>query len=150
AQSTMATHAYWGALFATLFGDNFTNFTAATMVMSLVAALTFYILLRRLDFTPGLSGLGVALLTLNPYFINLSYSFMTEITFLALLLLSCLFYFEGLSGRGDGWLWLGSIFATLTFLTRQFGLAVAVSALLWLLYARKISWVRAAAVLLLP
>jgi hypothetical protein len=150
AQSTMVAQSYWGALFATLFGANFTVFTAATMIMSLAAALTFYVLLRRLDFTPGLSGLGVALLTLNPYFINLSYSFMTEITFLALLLLSCLFYFEGLSGHGDAWLWLGGIFTALTFLTRQFGLAVAVAALLWLLYARRLTLTRLLAVLLLP
>src|SRR5947207_3257465 len=83
------------------------------------------------------------LLTLNPYFINLSYSFMTEITFLALLLLTCLCYFEGLGasgegGKGDAWLWVGSIFAALTFLTRQFGLAVPIAAVLWLVYARRL------------
>ncbi len=150
AQSTMVTHTYWGALFANIFGVSFTVFTAATMTLSVVAAITFYILLRRLQFGPGLSGLGVALLTLNPYFINLSYSFMTEITFVSLLLLSCLLYFEGLSGKGDIWLWLGSIAAALTFLTRQFGLAVPIAAFLWLLYARRLTLSRSVAVTLLP
>lgn len=150
AQSTMVAHAYWGALFAQLFGINFTTFTAATMTLSIVTAITFYVLLRRLQFGPGLSGLGVAFLTLNPYFINLSYSFMTEITFLSLLLLSCLFYFEGLNGRGDAWLWLGSFFTGLTFLTRQFGLAVAIAAFIWLLYARRLTPSRLVAIAMLP
>src|SRR4051812_598778 len=48
AQSTMLTHVYWGALFAKLFGSSFTTFTAATLTLSMVAAFTFYVLLRRL------------------------------------------------------------------------------------------------------
>lgn len=150
AQATLLTHTYWGALFAWLFGAGFTALTAATMFMSAVAALAFYAILRCIGFGVGLSGLGVALLVLNPYFLNLSYTFMTEITFLALLLLSSLFFLMGLQGRGEAWLWLGGAFATLTFLTRQFGLAVPVAAFLWLLYARRLTLSRALAVLSLP
>jgi hypothetical protein len=148
AQATIVTHSYWGALFANLFGMSFATLTAAVMTLSLVAALAFYVLLRRLDFPPVLGILGVAMLILNPYVISLSYSFMTEITFVSMLLLSCLFYYEGLRGNGDGWLWLGGIFAALTFLTRQFGLAVALAALLWLLYSRQLTWGKAVAVAL--
>src|SRR5437660_11005514 len=50
AQSTMITHAYWGALFAELFGISVTTFTAATMTMGIVAALTFHVLTRRRRF----------------------------------------------------------------------------------------------------
>src|SRR5436190_22567764 len=38
-QMTLVTHAYWGALFARLFGVSFSALTAANMAMSLVAAL---------------------------------------------------------------------------------------------------------------
>jgi hypothetical protein len=150
AQMTLVTHAYWGALFATLFGFSFTALTAATMAMSLIAALTFYVLLRWLGFGPKLSGLGVAILTLNPYYIILSYSFMTEITFVALLLLACLCYFKGLETLDNRWLLGGSIFAALLFLTRQFGLAIPLAAVLWLVLARRLNWSRLTAVLLLP
>jgi hypothetical protein len=153
-QMTLATHAHWGALFDLLLGVSFTSLTAANMVMSLVAALTFYVLLRRVGLEPGWSGLGVAMLVFNPFFLGLSYSFMTEITFVAMMLLTCLCYFEGLRGMsmgtGYGWLWLGSVFAALTFLTRQFGLALPLAAILWLLYARKLSWSRLASVALVP
>src|SRR3954452_4254950 len=117
AQATLMTHAYWGAIFAWLFGMSFTSLTAAVMTLSAIAALTFYVLLRRAGFPPGLSGIGVALLTLNPYFLYLSYTFMTEVTFLTLLLLTCLCYYEGLRPGGARWLWTGSVFAALTFLT---------------------------------
>ncbi len=63
-------------------------------------------------------------------------------------------YLEGLrcdDGTGDyRWLWLGSVFAALTFLTRQFGLALPLAVLLWLLFTRKLKWRPALAVALLP
>src|SRR5438445_13386066 len=45
AQATLITHAYWGALFAWLFGMSFTSLTAAVMTLSAIAGLTFYVLL---------------------------------------------------------------------------------------------------------
>src|SRR5207244_8048835 len=132
-------------------GMSFTVLTAANMMLALVASLAFYAILRRLGFAPGLSLLGTALLVLNPFFVTLSYSFMTEISFIAFMLLSCLFYLLGFEpehlrdggtsafiGRPQiGWLWLGGLFAALAFLDRQFGLALPMAALLWLFLARK-------------
>ncbi|MGA7732352.1 MAG: glycosyltransferase family 39 protein [Chloroflexia bacterium] len=186
-QMSLVSHAYWGALFGSLLGMNLTVATAATMVMGLVACLSFYAILRLLGFTPGLSGLGVALMAFNPFFVTLSYSFMTEVTFVAFMLLSCLCYLLGIRERTtvdggrwtvDGentkretrnasmgihrlsstvyrlssiaWLAAGGLFAALAFLTRQFGLALPVAVLVWLVVARKASWGRAAAVMGLP
>lgn len=149
AQMTLVTHAYWGAFFLMALGPGFTSLTIANMVMSFAAVVTFYLLLRRLDFTLQVRLAGVAVLALNPYYLNLSYSYMTEITFVALLLLSCLLYIEGLRGR-EVYLWVGSLFAALLFLARQFGLAVPLAVVLWLLLAGRWSWRRVAAVVLLP
>ena len=138
AQATLVSHSYWGAAFAWLLGMNFTALTLATMTMSIVGAMAFYLILRVLDFTPAFSGLGVAVLTLNPFYLYLSYTYMTEITFTALVLVACLCYLLGVRGEGSlVWLLFGSLFALLAFLTRQFGLAIPVAALLWLATARK-------------
>ncbi len=150
AQATLITPTFWGAAWAGLFGYSFTTLTLATLTLSLVAALTFYALLRRLGYAPGLSALGVALLALNPYYLVLSYSFMTDIPFVALLLLSCLGYLEGFRSGRVGWLWLGAALAALAYLTRQFGLVLPGVALLWLVYARRWTWRRALAGSLLP
>ncbi|HUS14195.1 MAG TPA: glycosyltransferase family 39 protein, partial [Chloroflexia bacterium] len=150
AQATLITPVAWGALFATLFGPGFTVLTLATMALSLLAALTFYALLRRLGFGTLPATMGVALLVLNPYSLVLSYSFMTEIPFVAMLLLACLCTLWGLQEDRPAALWLGSLFGALAFLTRQFGLVVPVAALLWLLAARRATWWRVVSVVLLP
>jgi 4-amino-4-deoxy-L-arabinose transferase-like glycosyltransferase len=107
AQMTMVTHAYWGALFGYLFGLSLTTATFANLAMSFIPAVTFYVLLRRVGLGYGLSLLGVALLAANPFFLSLSYSFMTDVTFTATVLLACLFYYEGLRREGaSGVRWL--------------------------------------------
>lgn len=150
AQMTLVSHSYWGALFVWLFGFSFTSLTLATMVMSLTGVIAFYLLLRQLGFSATLSGLGVATLAFNPDYLSLSYTYMTDVTFLTLLLLGSLFYLKGLAGNGKDWLWLGGGFASLAFLTRQFGLALPLAALLWLLLARRLNWQRGLATMLLP
>lgn len=152
AQMTVVFHVYWGALFAAVMGVGFSSVVASTMAMSLIGALAFYVLLRRLDFSPTLSGLGVAVLIVNPLYVTYSYSYMTEITFATMLLLSCLLYSEGLRGGSQEllWLWLGSALTALAFLTRQFAVAAPIAALIWLLYSRRLTRWRAVAIALLP
>lgn len=170
-QATLVFHAYWGALFVGMFGSSFTVLTAATMILSLVAALTFYGLLRQIGFSANLSGLGVAILASNYIFITRSYSFNTDITFLAMLLLSCMCYYQGISSTTLNnesslhilsnsqhpkrlqsliFLGLGSVFATLAFLTRQFGIILPLAIIFWLLYARHFTGLRLLMAITLP
>ncbi len=145
---TLVTHTWWGVGWCWLFGFSFTTLTWATLSLSLVALLTFYLLLRGVSYSPALSLLGAAVLGVNPLFVSNSYSYMTDITFLTLLLLSSLCYVRGVArlpvtanlkaGSSTAlitWLLpllLGSVFASLAFLTRQFGLALPLAALFWL------------------
>lgn len=156
AQVNLVSQAYWGALFIKLLGSSFTAVTAATLSLALVALLVCYTLLRQLDFRPGLSLLGVACLSCNYIFVTYSYSFHSDVNFLALLLLAVVCFHEGLrrseqSGRRiEAWLLLGSVFAALAFLTRQYGAVVPVAAFAWLLFAGRMTWRRVAAVLVVP
>src|SRR6478672_190206 len=59
-QPIQITHIVWGAALSTLLGPGFTALTIANLLMSLLAALALYALLRTLGFGPGLSALGVA------------------------------------------------------------------------------------------
>ncbi len=169
AQATLIFHEFWGAGFVALLGDTFTAVTLATVTLSLLGALAFYAILRVLGFSTSLSALGVAILVLNPYYLYLSYTYMTEVTFTSMALISCFCYLLGICGnrtKDDGpkamdnrgakmsasivWLALGGLFAALAFLTRQFGLALPVAALAWLFVARKMTITKALAVLALP
>lgn len=163
AQMTLVFHVYWGALFSYLLGHSFQTLATATLALGGLGAICFYLLLRRIDFGPLVSTLGVALLVSNPVYLIYSGSFMTDVPFLALWLASCLCYVEGLRWVGETsdceigttytsmlvptrrlrldifWLGFGSIGATLAFLIRQFGILIPLAVLLWLLAARRLT-----------
>jgi 4-amino-4-deoxy-L-arabinose transferase-like glycosyltransferase len=143
-------HLSWGAVFTALFGHTFTVLTISNLVMSLACLLIFYVLLRHLDVTPDFALLGTAVLGFNPLYLFLTYSFMTDITFLVYMLGGCLCYIRGVQGRGEGWLWLGGLATALAYLTRQYGLLVMVAALAYLLLSSRWSWRRALAVVGIP
>lgn len=139
-------HLVWGALLSALFGYNFTALSAASLLTSAICLVLFYLLLRQLKVAPTFAMLGVALLGFNPVYIYISYSFMTDVTFVAYVLAACLCYLRGFSGYGERWLWFGSLAAALAYLTRQHGALVAVAALIFMWWARKWTWKRAIAI----
>ncbi len=143
-------HLGWGAIFAALFGNTFTVLTIANMVMSLACLITFYLLLRQLQVAPRPALFGVVLLGFNPIYVYVSYSFMTDVTFLFYILAACLLFMRGLEGRGEAYLWLGGLATALAYLTRQYGILVVVAALAYLWLSRTWTWRRAISMLALP
>jgi 4-amino-4-deoxy-L-arabinose transferase-like glycosyltransferase len=139
-----------GALMSSVFGFSFTTLTIVGIGFGLLGVVSMYLLLRQVRISPGISLLGAATLGLNPMYVLLSYSFMTDIPFVALVALASLLLMRGLGGEGEGWLWLGSIAVTLAYLTRQHGILLAVGALGYLWWSRQWSWRRAAGVGILP
>jgi hypothetical protein len=131
-QTSLVGLTLWGTLWARQFGFGFTVLTASTLFLAAIALFAFYALARTVGVTPGGALLGAALLGFNPLFVHLSYSFMTDVPFLALMLLACLCYVRGCQGRGVGWLVLGSLFVAWAFLIRQFGVLVPLAFLIYL------------------
>lgn len=150
AQATSIGHIAWGALFSLAFGQSFTALTWATLLMGAAGALLFYGLLRHLDIAPAYALLGAALLSFNPMYVYLCYSFMTDITFLVYFLAASLCFVRAMQGRGEHWLWLGSVAAALAYLTRQFGLLIVAAALFFLWWSCKWTWRRALAITVIP
>lgn len=150
AQAVAIGHNAWGAIWAVLFGNTFTVLTIANMVMSIACLLTFYLLLRQLRVKPGPALLGVALLGFNPIYVYISYSFMTDVTFLFYILAACLLYIRGLEGHGEHWLWLGGVATALSYLTRQYGILVIIAALGFLWLSRRWTWRQAIAITVIP
>src|SRR5438094_1729155 len=128
--SSLVLQAYWGALFARLFGFSHLALRASTLVLAAVGLVGFYLLLREL-LDPGRALLGTLLLLVNPLYVTLSYSFMTDVPFLSLTLWALFCYTRALRGQRPhlGWLAGGSLFAGGAFLVRQFGAALPLAAL---------------------
>jgi hypothetical protein len=74
-----------GALFAEVFGFSHTVLRASTLALAAAGVLACYALLRDL-LGPARALLGALVLLINPLFVNLSYSFMTDVPFLSLAL----------------------------------------------------------------
>lgn len=129
----------WGALFASLFGNNFTVLSLVTILMSALCLVTFYVLLRHLGVEARYAFFGTALLGLNPMYVFLTYTFMTDITFMAYFLAACLFFVRGVQGRGEVWFWLGGVATALAYLTRQHGIVLVPAILAYLWWSRRLS-----------
>ncbi|MGI8589272.1 MAG: glycosyltransferase family 39 protein [Chloroflexia bacterium] len=121
----------WGTAWARALGFSYTTLTYSTLAFALLALLAFYGVARALSVPPAGALLGAALLAINPLFLHFSYSFMTDIPFLALVLCACYAYIRGLQGRGNGWLWVAGFCAGWGFLIRQFAGIVPLAFLLY-------------------
>lgn len=122
----------WGTLWARLLGFSYTTLTLSTLVLALAGLLTFYATARAVDVPTGGALLGTVLLAVQPLFLHLSFSFMTDVPCLTLLLAACYSYLRGLLGGAAGWWWLGGLAIGMAFLIRQFALLVPCAFLLYL------------------
>jgi Dolichyl-phosphate-mannose-protein mannosyltransferase len=76
----------WGALFCIPFGFSFTALRVSTWVASLLGLLGLYALLRELGASRAHALLGVAVVAFYPVYFILSVSFMTDISFVAMVI----------------------------------------------------------------
>ena len=79
-------HVLWGALFCVPFGFSFTALRLSTWVASLLALVGLHTLLRELGASRRDTLTGVALVCFYPVFFILSFSFMTDVPFVAMVI----------------------------------------------------------------
>src|SRR5690349_19660331 len=81
--ATFVAQAYWGALFTWLFGFSFTVLRLSTLVLAVVGGWAVARAAMALGLPRGLALLCGILCCANPLMMNLAYSFMTDVPFLA-------------------------------------------------------------------
>lgn len=142
ASATTVFQTYWGALFALLTGGfSLSAMRWSTLAFSFISCLALYDLLLQLGIPKRSALLGGLTLIVSPMFVYLSYTFLSDIFYLGLMLLSITCYVRGIK-RGNGWLLLlGGGFAAGAFLSRQLGAVLPVAAALALIIkARRLPW----------
>jgi hypothetical protein len=96
AAPSLLTHALWGAAVLRLLGDSYVSLRCGTLAFALAALVLLYALARRGAFTPS-SALFVALgLGLSPWFVNLAFTYMTDVPWLAMMLAALLAFSHAL------------------------------------------------------
>lgn len=121
---TLVAQIYWGALFCWLFGFSFTVLRMATLLTSLLTVFVFYRLAAGLTTDRRLALFVALLLLLNPLYFSLSFTFMTEVHFQLVFLLSVAGFVAYLHTARLGWLMLAMVFSVIATLIRQTGLFV--------------------------
>ena len=125
----------WGALFCLPGGFSFTALRASTWVLGASGLVALYLLLRQLEITRRDALLGTATLGINPIFFALSFTFMTDVPFLALATWASLAMILALARRSEAWLAAAALGACLASAVRAVGLVLPAAMVLTLLLA---------------
>jgi 4-amino-4-deoxy-L-arabinose transferase-like glycosyltransferase len=124
AAANMPTQIYWGALLAEAFGYSFTILRFSTLFLLLGGLTALYYLLR--DFGTGDWEASLLSLTVfsSPVVLFQSFTFQTDVQFLAWIILALWLYSRGLRKQNYVIMALASIAAFAAVGTRQFGAAL--------------------------
>jgi hypothetical protein len=139
--ATMVFQLFWGGAFAFLFGMTFGVLRLSTIVITLLGGLAVFGMCRELGVTRQRSALGVAAYLFNPVLFSISYTFMTDPHYLALLAISSCLYVRGLrvGDPDDRYLIGGAIVAALGCLQRPHAALIPFALVLYLIAARRIN-----------
>jgi hypothetical protein len=115
---------FWGAIFSLPAGLSFTALRISSLAAGLIGLIGLYGLLRQLGASRAVSLFATFTVVCNPVYICVSYSFMTDIPFMCLLILSCFFLTRGMLRDSNGAIWVGLLLAFASVFVRQIGMAI--------------------------
>jgi len=131
-------HIIWGFLFTKILGFSFTSLNISVIVLLPILLLGFYKLLRIIEIPPDKSFFLTLFFLSTPWIPFLTYTFMSDIPFLTLEVLSLLFFLKYQKLKNPNNLIISVAFAALAFLMRQLGLAIILGQIAGVLLDRKI------------
>lgn len=111
----------YGAAWGRAFGANAVSLEIATVALAIACGVMFHALALKCGARRWQALAATGLLVCNPCFTFLSFSFMTEIPFLTLLVGTYLAFAKAGSARSRPWLWLAATLAVIAFMIRPFG-----------------------------
>ena len=122
--TNLLSQALWGTLFCLPFGFSFTALRLSTLTLGLVGILATYGLLRNTQGNHSTAMLGSVIVAVNPIYFGLSNSFMPDVPFFALSVLSCYLLVCGLKYNSKRILLIGFLVSYINILSRQAGLII--------------------------
>jgi hypothetical protein len=121
---SLIAQALWGAAFSWSVGFSITALRISTLSLGLAGLIGLYLLLRSVGASRVVAALGVLTLGGNPLYYCLSYTFMTDVPSLALMVLSTGLLIRGMDKDRDDFIWAGLGVCLLALFVRQIALAI--------------------------
>lgn len=113
----------WGYLFCLIGGGfSFTALRFSTLVIAFIGILFFYKIIKESTSSNLIAFLFCLLVIFNPFFLSLSYSFMTDVPFLSLCIIALYSFQLFLKTEKNQYLAWGILFSIAAFLVRQPGI----------------------------
>ncbi len=119
---SLLTHVLWGSLWCSIFGFSFEVLRASTLIISLICLWNVYLIGREIGASRWLALLLTFSLAFNPIYFALSFTFMTEVSFMAFVSCATLFFIIYLKNNLIIHWWLAIVFCIIATLSRQTGL----------------------------
>jgi hypothetical protein len=127
---TLFSHIAWGAAACAPFDCSDQTLRMVTIAWGAGGALLVYALLRLVQATPPLAVIGTLSITLNPLYLELSNSFMTDVPFTGMFVLAAICFMRDLRRPSTLALAAGTFISCSATLSRQIGLAAPLSFLI--------------------
>lgn len=121
-EMTLVAHLAWGFLFCKVFGFSFTVLRWSTLVLSLIGAIGLWRLARDHGYRNGSSLLWGLLLLFNPLYAGLSFSYMTDVPFTAVVIWLTVFLARALREPRISYLLWAGVLAIIAVMLRQLAL----------------------------
>ncbi|MGD9871939.1 MAG: glycosyltransferase family 39 protein [Thauera sp.] len=118
------TNAVWGALFLHLGEFSFTLLRFSTLTVSLIGLWAIYLTLKQLQSDSTTATIATLAIAFSPIYYSLSFTFMTDVPFTALIAISSLFYIKTLLSFSWKNYLLATTFTLAAMLSRQLAIAV--------------------------
>jgi hypothetical protein len=122
--ATLFAQVLYGAAFCLPFGFSFETLRVSTLIAGLAGCLGTYALLREASASKVIAFLGSLVVALNPAYFQHAFTFMTDVPFTALAVLSALFYLRALRTGSSRDVLVGTFLACCATLVRQTGVAI--------------------------
>lgn len=124
---SLVSHLAWGWAFTKVFGYSLTSLRLSICFLGLMGVIGFFLILRSIQSPDWLSFLASLTLMFNPLYFSQSFTFMTDITFVTLIIFSVYFLNLGIERESTGLVITGLILSLAGMLTRQLALVIPVA-----------------------
>ncbi|MEZ4489161.1 MAG: glycosyltransferase family 39 protein [Cyanobacteriota/Melainabacteria group bacterium] len=123
-----------GGITCSAFGFSHEVLRWQTLAVSFIGIIGFFLALREAGVKRGIAGLLSLIYTINPLFISVSYSFMTDAYSLTAINFYVFFLLKGISKKSNIYLAISAIFFALSLLVRQTNILMLIPNILILPY----------------
>ena len=121
---TLLTQVLWGSIFVKIFGFSFTVLRFSTLLLAFIGAIYTYKLMCLVKVDKKISCLITCVIFLNPIFLNLSFTFMTDVPFYTFSIISIFYFLDYIENDNLKGLIIGLVFSVLSIFTRQLGFCI--------------------------